>query len=410
MGIRLGYMGTKKFLAPHVADVIGDCQDGPVLDLFSGMCSVGEALADSRPLWINDIQIFATEVGRALFLSRTAPPNKGSIYSEFIELLEENRSRLRGRFSDLLRQERESLASGKLNDLLRARSAIEAKLRSDHVLSERGRLSLAPNTFPYRLFTLTYSGRFFSLEQSIDIDSLRYAIDKTCGTFRLADRRRWLLISAGVTMLRIAVSTGHFAQFLTPKESNIAFILKQQRRSALDIFWSELKNLKPVGAEDWRKENKAFNSDAIVLLQRMYLHDRYPAIVYADPPYTDDQYSRYYHLWETLVLYDYPNADGKGCYRSDRFQTPFALKSRVESAIDSLAISAARVGAELVMSYPNNGLLCRDGRTIEGTLRKYYRSCERVFEIEHEHSTMGASKGKAKQDVTEVIYVARNPI
>ena len=29
-----------------------------------------------------------------------------------------------------------------------------------------------------------------------------------------------------------------------------------------------------------------------------------PAIIYADPPYTDDQYSRFYHLYETALLYD----------------------------------------------------------------------------------------------------------
>ena len=44
MGINITYMGTKRSLAPAVSEVIADAQRGILLDAFSGMCSVGEAV------------------------------------------------------------------------------------------------------------------------------------------------------------------------------------------------------------------------------------------------------------------------------------------------------------------------------------------------------------------------------
>lgn len=39
--LAISYMGTKRPLAPLVADLASDCQPGPCLDLFAGMCAVG---------------------------------------------------------------------------------------------------------------------------------------------------------------------------------------------------------------------------------------------------------------------------------------------------------------------------------------------------------------------------------
>ncbi|MEI7869948.1 MAG: DNA adenine methylase [Candidatus Methylumidiphilus sp.] len=34
-------------------------------------------------------------------------------------------------------------------------------------------------------------------------------------------------------------------------------------------------------------------------------------LVYLDPPYTRDEFSRYYHILETLTFYNYPDISGK---------------------------------------------------------------------------------------------------
>src|SRR5690606_18929617 len=131
------------------------------------------------------------------------------------------------------------------------------------------------------------------------------------------------------------------------------------RRSVLDTFLRELDALEPVGSREWRETNRVFNADALDLMRRMYLFGPRPSIVYADPPYTKDQYSRYYHLWETLVLYDYPKITGKGRYREGRFQTEFAVKSKVVPAMNALAQLASMMHSDLVLSYPKYGLLSK---------------------------------------------------
>ena len=73
MGVEITYMGTKRALAPAVADVIGQAQTGTLLDAFSGMCAVGEAVGPRRVVWNNDVQVFASEVAKALFMSQKPP-------------------------------------------------------------------------------------------------------------------------------------------------------------------------------------------------------------------------------------------------------------------------------------------------------------------------------------------------
>ena len=87
MSVNISYMGTKRQLAPAVASVIKGAQPGILFDAFSGMCTVGEEVGVSRPVWTNDTQLFAAEVGAALFTSQSIPPQAGEIsdklYSEF---------------------------------------------------------------------------------------------------------------------------------------------------------------------------------------------------------------------------------------------------------------------------------------------------------------------------------------
>lgn len=410
MSLNIGYMGTKRFLAPHVKSVISDCADGAVVDVFSGMGAVAASLADYRPVWVNDAQMFSHVAGKALFTSKKSLPDLEHIKRFLTDHFHENQYKLTRRFHSLLENERAALADGSVQALNLTSSAIIERMTSDFVNREQLILATQTNANPYRLFTLAYSGRFFSLSQAIEIDSLKYAVDSAYGSYRSAETKRWLNIAIGVAMLRVASSTGHFAQYLTPNSSNSRYLTSQRKRSVFSTFWLELGRFEPVGSREWRKSNRAFCGDATSLLQRLFLVGEKPAVVYADPPYTDDQYSRFYHLWETLIYYDYPVSAGKGCYRPGRFQTPFALKSKVEFAIESLAFAARSLGSDLVLSYPANGLLSEVSMQVEEVVGRHYPACERVVSLDHKHSTMGASKGSASTDVTEIIYLARSRI
>lgn len=58
-------------------------------------------------------------------------------------------------------------------------------------------------------------------------------------------------------------------------------------------------------------------------------------LVYMDPPYSTANYSRFYHIPETLVRYDYPSCDSKGCYRNDRHKSNFSNPRLVNAEFES---------------------------------------------------------------------------
>jgi adenine-specific DNA-methyltransferase len=214
------------------------------------------------------------------------------------------------------------------------------------------------------------------------------------------------LLALGNAALRVANTTGHFAQYLTPSAKNFKRVTQQFGRSVFDEWLASLGSLQPSGTAGWRRANVASRSDCDSLLRGIRSSGDV-GVVYCDPPYTDYQYSRFYHVWETLVLYDYPEVTGVGLYRPNRFATDFSLRSKVGDAFKALVDGVAATGADLVLSYPSNGLLHDVGGNPLDVLRGSYPKAKLAKEIEHSHSTMGASKGKATASVAECIYLAR---
>jgi len=397
MGVNISYMGTKRQLAPAVADAIGAAKSGVLLDAFSGMCSVGEEVGTSRQIWTNDAQVFAAEVGAALFTTRHVPLHPTAISDLLYARFSHIKAKLKRKYVEALGYE-EAMLLGP-----------ESKIYSRYIKLSKSLAKYRPTKRRDALFCSTYANAFFGTRQALEIDAIIGAINGAAAERTInADQRRWLMIALGRTLLRTSTSTGHFAQFLKPNSNYVGVFRRQRMRRV----WTELlmasDELEPLGNTAWRKNNKSFNRDSLKLLPHLAKKDLRPSVVYADPPYTDDQYSRYYHVLETMMLYDFPTVTGAGLYRADRFQTPFSLKSKVVCSMDALVHSVAKMGADLVLSYPTNGLLHETDVTPEQVMKKYFRKVERCHQASHDHSTFGASKGPAKARVTEVIYLARS--
>jgi adenine-specific DNA-methyltransferase len=90
--------------------------------------------------------------------------------------------------------------------------------------------------------------------------------------------------------------------------------------------------------------------------------DRKVGAVYADPPYTRDHYSRFYHVLETMCLWDDPGVSttrirsetaklSRGMYRADRHQSPFCIRSKAPGAFETLFSAVRKLKAPLVLSY-----------------------------------------------------------
>jgi adenine-specific DNA-methyltransferase len=400
MGVGITYMGTKRTLAPAVAEVARHAQPGVLFDAFAGMCSVAESIGEARQIWTNDVQVFACEVARAMFTSRDGPPSPltyGDIHFDEFRKAQLSLSRS---FAVSLAIEQELLQAtsfcafqSKLSNLLRALSNETTKCRSR-----------SPH-----LFATTYSGSYFGIAQAIDADAIYAALNAASENRSIsADEQRWGLIALGRSLLKIANSTGHFAQPLKPKPETFRRYLALRRR----LLWSEWLEstaiMSPVGNGTWRKRNRAFNKDSLKLIPHFARVGADVSVIYADPPYTDDQYSRFYHVLETLCLYDYPRVTGVGLYRPNRFQTSFSHKAKSAGALSTLIESSAKTGADLILSYPTNGLAVQAGASVRSLLKTHFRRVEVSRSMQHEHSTFGASKGAAKAPATELIYLARS--
>ncbi|MET8306052.1 DNA adenine methylase [Micromonospora sp. NPDC005173] len=252
----------------------------------------------------------------------------------------------------------------------------------------------------YCLATLYFAGGYFSLRQAIHLDALRYAIESA--DLGNADRN-WLL-AAWISSAAVVINApGHTAQYLKVSgEISQARVRRAWRRNVWDVFLDRLTQVSQEGTAAWRSGNKVFNDEALSLAAS----DKVDGVgaIYADPPYTKDHYSRYYHVYETLFRYDFPDSAGAGRYRSDRFVTEFSIKTKVSGAFEALAAAAKKRDAPLVLSYPDNGLLVGAGVELGELLRSHFNHVA-VMSFGHDHSTLGASQGEQKKRAVENIYV-----
>jgi len=412
MAVRIQYMGAKRRIADRVAELIGGIEAGStVLDLFCGTCSVAGALADQRrPIWVNDVQRYATEAATCLLTSAQGPPAWAALEHVLAGERDRNRTALVRRFECELAREAAVLATPTVAEYQTAYREWRHVANDAARAREARRLARARATRPYRLATLTFAWGYLGLAQAIEVDSLRCSIDSAEQTGELdAEAARWARLALLQAAARLATGPGHLAQYLrATNESSLARVVAQRRRSLGAQFEIELAELEPCGDADWRVNNRVLSRDALQIWPELRELGLAGAVVYADPPYSKNQYSRFYHVLETLVRYDYPAVSGRGRYRPDRFITGFCRRREVEASFHALCRGVASLGSTLVLSYPADGLL-RDvtGTGPERILRNHFGAVERALSIDIEHSTLGAGHGQRDHATRELLLVAR---
>ena len=407
MPLNVSYMGTKRKIADRVAHIVAAQPPGPLLDVFAGMCAVSTAVAHERAVWCNDIQTFASEVATAFFTSPPLALSSDKVGSLAIPPFRYNADRLRDRFASELADENRTLSCDHVSRIRTLEDRVP-NVAADQVLDfERGTLAKRPTATPYRLFSITYSGGYFGLAQSIEIDSIRFAVDQL-----LADRsineadHRWLCLALCQAASKVATTTGHFAQHMRANHYNCRRYVAQRRRRVWPEWLRAVFENHPIGTASKRRHNRVFRQDATKLLSDLQQDGTHPAVVYADPPYTRDQYSRYYHIYETLLRYDYPPSTGSGRYRPNRFRSPYSMKTRVGQAMVELISRCARLGSTLVLSYPESGMLPGSTTVLPALICEHFGRPPQVHSFVASHSSFGASKGRQNYTVQERIYVA----
>jgi len=392
------YMGTKRALAPIVREALASLSpDGRVADLFSGMGSVTATLAPDYPVLANDALSFTTAFARARFLDEGGRGRPVDVARRLRPAFQECYAALCKQFADRLRAEKQALAEGSESLRVYMEEAPHAGTSPEWAASATASRPLR-RASDYRLIALYFSGAYFSTRQALELDALRYAIDT------VSDLSRDWLLSAWLAAAGAVVNApGHVAQFLKPNgEAVYQRVSRQWRRSIWETFVDRLGAVQPVGTRKWRAQNRVTNLDVFDLLESAEMDC--VSMVYADPPYTKDQYSRFYHVYETMYMYDFPDSVGAGRYRSDRFHTTFSALGTVRASFSDLVSRLAERGKPLVLSYPSHGALQRAHVSLSHLLRKHYHVA-RNFEIMMHHSTLGASSGENQKLTREKVYV-----
>lgn len=405
------YMGSKKALAPEISHIVSEQHPkATVFDVFSGMCAVGTQVAPRHKLFTNDIHAYAATIALAMFTGEAKALTSIIAKEELLRSFNKNKKALEASVGGRLRLEdrffssEEGLFSWRKAITFSDKERSRSPARKLHGLPSIACYKADSTLFPYCLVTSYFSGAYFGVRQAIEIDSLRYAID--CAPKKNRERYLAALIDSAS---HCATAPGHFAQFLVPRDrKTITYIARIRARSILERFFEALNNF-PLPLCASRETNRVYNSDATTVLrdeaQSLSVED---LVIYADPPYSRAQYSRYYHLLETLVRYDYPSCQSKGRYRADRVQTDFSLKSKVIEAMSAFAEAAAGTGAKLYLSYPRNGLLGETGTDVRDVLRLHFKRVSVVAKKPLQHSTMGAAPGAASHRIWEDIFYASN--
>jgi hypothetical protein len=211
---------------------------------------------------------------------------------------------------------------------------------------------------PYQLCVGRYANVYFGLAQCAQLDSLRAAIDEVVAP---EGDNRDLCLAATLVAASICNSGPHFAQ---PRAiSTVPFFQEVAERRARDIVWEfelALRNLVarpslaiPLAAvtqTDWQPAVQAFAAR---------VGSRRPAAVYFDPPYSKLQYSRYYHVLNVLIAYDYPTIEGVGRYPplSTRFSSRFENRARTAQSEFEKAFALCRdLDLHALVSYTTAGL------------------------------------------------------
>ena len=215
-------------------------------------------------------------------------------------------------------------------------------------------------------FSENFGGKYFSKNSAKIIGFIRENINENRGN--LTEREYYILLASLLYSTdKIANTVGHYDAYFKKDSLEDAFFMRP-------IDPIEVQNV------------AIFREDANALARKIKTD-----IVYIDPPYNSRQYSRFYHVLETLVKWDKPTLHG------------VALKPEPENMSDYCRANAKERFADLVndinakyfvVSYNNtydsksnssqNKITLQDIKDILGK-----KGNTKVFEKNHQHFNAG---------------------
>ena len=330
------YMGNKNRLLDFIVpEILKRSSKGDVVcELMCGTCCIGYAMKDQRTLYENDIQYYSYIIAKGLIDNNDTTINEKKAKEDLEEAFKKNT----------------------INKI-------------------------------FNFFEDNYSDTYFSKKQCIEIDSIRYSIEQIANQ----NKRSLYLIALMNAMCVCQSTSGHFAQYLPIDHPRLE---KIKNKSIWQEFLKKCNDLSEITFSKY--ENKSFNLDYKILLNKKEFDE--VRIVYVDPPYTGEQYSRFYHVLETVCKYDNPELEFKALYRKDRFKSDLSLRKKAFEEFDFLLKTLAEKNKIVILSYSTKGLLKE--YEMEHLFKKHFKNYE-IKRMEYNHST----QGKGNVDLEELLFI-----
>ena len=260
--------------------------------------------------------------------------------------------------------------------------------------------------YPYCLFTSYFANMFLGIRQSIEVDSIRYGIDQIENN----EMKLWALGALVSTVSSLASTYGgHFAQppYASIPRLNKRHVGKLIEKRAYPITQEFCVRLMALAKESEMVKNPVEVIEGpwqSAFARCEELLGEGPVGIYLDAPYTRDEYSRYYHVLETLVKYNYPSVIGKGRLpdkkSGERFKSEFftRVQTHMEEALIRVISGALMRGWNCLWSYADSGSASVP-TVIEKVMSKY-KCTVRSYVAPHQHQS---HRGRKPKNVLEYL-------
>lgn len=358
------YLGNKWRVREAIRALVSEVAPrGPACDLFTGSGVVAATLATQRPVVAADVQEYSRVLASAL-LTPASPPD--DLLAEFRRSVRAREEELRAELYPLIAYEQRAMLDAANGDADRLCEIVE--IGSIAGYQEGGEEATSRFTevingvrpsVPQRIDSVLsryYGGVYFSYEQALQLDAITAAARGLPAPFRDS-----VLASALSTASETVSSVGnHFAQPPRPrlasgqvKPAIIGEIVRHRQRDVHSEF--DRWNARYSGLPTARFQHVIVRQDYRLVLAQP---PNNLAVIYADPPYTRDHYSRFYHVLETMAVGDEPgvtstvgSTSSRGLYRVERHQSPFSIASQVVEAFTQLIRGSRDLEVPLIVSY-----------------------------------------------------------
>jgi adenine-specific DNA methylase len=267
------------------------------------------------------------------------------------------------------------------------------------VVDEFRTWSARKDTLP---LTRAYGGHYFCPVQATWLDALRRTVPAEPPEQTVA------LAALLHVASKCAASPGHTAQPLQPGRSANPYIFEAWTKDVPSLTRTLFASLSQVFAQAGGLAQTADANDVAE-------HLRHTDLVFIDPPYSGVQYSRFYHVLESVATGDPGVVSGTGRNPEPvmRPQSRYSLKSEARKALSELLGRVAAKRARAVLTFPahecSNGL---SGDIVREVSREHFRVREQL--VRGKFSTLGGANvevgnGRAPRQPARELILSLNP-